>query len=116
MDAELIRLNPGDSIILREGSETKDFLTSLKEVGAVLIEDLNDEVEVLEASLKGLRVAERFYRERGEIRVKSMMRERGLTSKDEAAEYRYDYWIYYLNQRSTSDSIRETGKIPANTA
>jgi hypothetical protein len=105
LDAETIRVGPGEFFALRE-SEANQFMREFRELGAALVEteDPNDP-EVRKASLDGLSRAHRFFTDRGNKRIAEWRKNHGV-GKEEAEEAKYDLWSYHRNQ-AAADAITE---------
>lgn len=99
-EREDITLEPGDSLTLRENPEAREFLAEFKELGLVIVEDINDRAEVLAKSIEGLRVAQRHYLDRGAAQAYKMGREASPNRSKEQVDgdFRYDYYPYFLNE------------------
>lgn len=97
-DAEVIELNPGDFIPMRE-SEARTFIQSGNnvELGLVIVKDKNDTKEIRDASIKGLRAAIKFYRQHGKAKQMTMKKRHSL-SDQELSEQRADYYPHFINE------------------
>lgn len=96
LQRESVLIQPGQILATRRGIADM-IVAELAQFGAVVVPDPNDEESVTASRRRGLRAAINFYRPLGQQKVRSMMRERGL-QKDEADEYRHDYFPYHYNQ------------------
>jgi hypothetical protein len=95
-DLEVVRLSVGEYMPLRQ-SEAAMFLRQFKEIGMVIVEDINDADELKKKTLEGLQTAQKFYADRGNKRLIELRKTHGL-GKDEMEDYKYEHWVYYYNQ------------------
>lgn len=100
-----LTLNPGDIIPLRGQAEVDHVRVGFRDHAVAILEDLDDEAETIRRSLTAIRPVETFYRQRGAMYAKKMMREAKI-QRDEYDEYRDAYYPYWLNE-AKSEILRE---------
>ena len=112
LDQERITLSPGETLVLRE-TEAQQFLTEFKELGMVVVEDVNDKDEVRRKRAEGLQKALTFYSDRGMKRVTEWRKTHGH-SKEDLDDFKYsDLWVYYLNQAKADVVAEELQEVKA---
>lgn len=104
---EFIRLEPGDSVILRQ-SEIQGFKDMVGELGVAVFRIGCSPVEKAEAELEALRIAMNKYTEQGRVRLTAIKKTHGFSDQD-MEDHKYDHWAYYYNQ-AKADILRDAVK------
>lgn len=112
-ERESIALNPGDTLKLRE-SEVPEFLRAFKELGIVAVEDYSDKDAVRKASITGLGVAQRYWRERGARRLVELRKTHGFSAEDMDL-HKFEHWRYYYNEELATRVTEELARVTAQT-
>lgn len=103
-DGEVVRLKPGDKVVLRK-SEADMFAHQYADEGMVLLEDASDPEHVRQKSIEGVERAIRFYNLRGRRRLVEI-RKNLQYSKEDMEDSKADHWVYYANE-AKADILRD---------
>lgn len=115
-ERESVDMIPGISpyVPLRGEAEKNMFIRKWGPKGGVIIDDPADKEEVKKAALQGLMKAEKFYRDRGQIRADDYQNRHALA--DTMMERRKgELWAWYYNEACAdiigehADSLRYDG-------
>lgn len=110
-EREDIVLEPGEFHPLRV-SESLDIEREMREQGLVLVNDQTDKAEVLAKAEQGLRIAQKFWRERGAPKLQQYRQRAGIT-EDEMGERRYELWAYHVAKAKAKLLEEATGRVVA---
>jgi len=99
---EFVIVEPKEMLALRQ-SEAPEFMREFAELGAVVLEDPSDELEVARIALNGLRKAQKYWADRGTKRVMEYRKTHGI-GRDELEDHKYDLWVYFRNQ-AAADAV-----------
>lgn len=109
VEKQTLILDPGCRIALRE-SEVRQLGQQMKEVGIVAVPDTATEAEEKAIFAKGLDIAIKFWKDRGNKRLLTVRKNLGL-SKDDMEDYRYEHHCYYTNEAKGEACIAELRRL-----
>lgn len=115
LESEVVRIPPGDMVMLRGGIEVRDFEKAWSEFGLVVLENPQDLKEVRAKTIAGLQKAVQFWSQRGAKKLVELRKLHGY-SKEDMEDYKHDHWIYYINQAKAdvlAELLRELRKPAA---
>lgn len=112
LESEVVRIPPGDMIMLRGEIEVKDFAKAWTEQGMVILENPQDLKEVRAKTIAGLQKAVQFWAQRGAKKLVELRKLHGY-SKEDMDDYKHDHWVYHINQAKAdilAELLRELRK------